>query len=141
MCRKVPRWLAKAGRLAEAEAILARVGGPEYARREMAAIRETLEPRERRPASASASCSSRAWRTFLVLGVGLAVLQQWCGINVIFNYAQEVFQAAGYNVSGVMQNDCHHRRRESRLHLRIDRDASTALAVASSCSSARRGWR
>jgi SP family sugar porter-like MFS transporter len=31
------------------------------------------------------------------------VLQQWCGINVIFNYAQEVFAAAGYDVSGIMQ--------------------------------------
>jgi SP family sugar porter-like MFS transporter len=36
------------------------------------------------------------------LGVFLAVLQQWCGINVIFNYAQEVFQSAGYGVSDIM---------------------------------------
>jgi SP family arabinose:H+ symporter-like MFS transporter len=39
-----------------------------------------------------------------MLGVFLAVLQQWCGINVIFNYAQEVFAAAGYGVSGIMFN-------------------------------------
>ena len=32
----------------------------------------------------------------------LAVFQQWCGINVIFNYAQEVFQAAGYDVGDLM---------------------------------------
>ena len=32
----------------------------------------------------------------------LAVFQQWCGINVIFNYAQEVFQDAGYGVSDIM---------------------------------------
>ncbi len=38
------------------------------------------------------------------LGVFLAVLQQWCGINIIFNYAQEVFQSAGYGVSGIMFN-------------------------------------
>jgi SP family sugar porter-like MFS transporter len=38
------------------------------------------------------------------LGVFLAVFQQWCGINVIFNYAQEVFQAAGYGVSEIMLN-------------------------------------
>ena len=36
------------------------------------------------------------------LGVFLAVFQQWCGINVIFNYAQEVFLAAGYEVSALM---------------------------------------
>jgi SP family sugar porter-like MFS transporter len=38
----------------------------------------------------------------LGLGVFLAVFQQWCGINVIFNYAQEVFQAAGYKVGELM---------------------------------------
>jgi SP family sugar porter-like MFS transporter len=40
----------------------------------------------------------------LFLGVALAVLQQWCGINVIFNYAQEVFSAAGYQISGILFN-------------------------------------
>jgi MFS family permease len=41
-----------------------------------------------------------------VLGIGvvLAVLQQWCGINVIFNYAQEIFASAGYAVSDTLFN-------------------------------------
>jgi SP family sugar porter-like MFS transporter len=30
-------------------------------------------------------------RTAVVIGVVLAVFQQWCGINVIFNYAEEIF--------------------------------------------------
>ena len=32
------------------------------------------------------------------------MLQQFCGINVIFNYAEEIYRAAGYGVSGVMLN-------------------------------------
>ena len=40
----------------------------------------------------------------LALGVFLAAFQQWCGINVVFNYAEEIFKAAGYDVSGVMFN-------------------------------------
>ena len=40
----------------------------------------------------------------LLLGIALAVLQQWCGINVIFNYAQEIFAAAGYQVSDILFN-------------------------------------
>ena len=46
------------------------------------------------------------WRTLtiLALGVFLAAFQQWCGINVVFNYAEEIFKAAGYDVSGVMFN-------------------------------------
>lgn len=43
-------------------------------------------------------------RGVIVIGVVLAVFQQWCGINVVFNYAQEIFSAAGYNVSDVLFN-------------------------------------
>jgi len=43
-------------------------------------------------------------RKVIVLGVVLAVFQQWCGINVIFNYAEEIFRAAGYDISTVLKN-------------------------------------
>jgi len=43
-------------------------------------------------------------RKVLILGIVLAVFQQWCGINVIFNYAHEIFSAAGYQVSDVLMN-------------------------------------
>ncbi len=41
-----------------------------------------------------------------VLGVGifLAVFQQWCGINVIFNYASEIFRQAGYDLNDTLTN-------------------------------------
>ena len=37
----------------------------------------------------------------LMLGLFIAVFQQWCGTNVIFNYAQEIFVGAGYDVDGM----------------------------------------
>jgi len=40
----------------------------------------------------------------LILGIVLAIFQQWCGINVIFNYAQEIFTNAGYSVSDILFN-------------------------------------
>ena len=40
----------------------------------------------------------------LGLGIFIAVFQQWCGINVVFNYAEEIFKTAGYDVSGMMFN-------------------------------------
>ncbi len=40
----------------------------------------------------------------LVTGVVLAVLQQWSGINVIFNYAEEIYRNAGYGVSDTLFN-------------------------------------
>ena len=40
----------------------------------------------------------------LCLGLFIAVFQQWCGTNVIFNYAQEIFQQAGYEIGDVLFN-------------------------------------
>ena len=40
----------------------------------------------------------------LLLGLIIAVFQQWCGTNVIFNYAQEIFVGAGFNVDGMFIN-------------------------------------
>ena len=37
----------------------------------------------------------------VLLGLVIAVFQQWCGTNVIFNYAQEIFTGAGYDVDGM----------------------------------------
>lgn len=40
----------------------------------------------------------------VLIGIIIAILQQWCGINVVFNYAQEIFTAAGYSVSNMLFN-------------------------------------
>jgi len=40
----------------------------------------------------------------LIIGIVLAVFQQWCGINIIFNYADEIFTAAGYSVGDMLFN-------------------------------------
>ncbi len=47
---------------------------------------------------------SRQNAAVLILGIFIAVFQQWCGTNVIFNYAQEVFQQAGYEIGDVLFN-------------------------------------
>ena len=44
------------------------------------------------------------YRRVLLLGLVIAVFQQWCGTNVIFNYAQEIFTGAGFNVDGMFIN-------------------------------------
>ena len=48
--------------------------------------------------------SSKKYRHVLLLGLVIAVFQQWCGTNVIFNYAQEIFVAAGFDVDGMFIN-------------------------------------
>ena len=48
--------------------------------------------------------SSKKYRKVLLLGLVIAVFQQWCGTNVIFNYAQEIFVGAGFDVDGMFIN-------------------------------------
>jgi len=98
-----PRWLVKNGRDAEAEKILARVGGTGFAGQALGEIRDTLASGEIRKVHFR-SLLGPGLAKVLVVGVVLAVYQQWCGINVIFYYAEEIFTAAGYGVSGVLFN-------------------------------------
>ncbi|HZP06260.1 MAG TPA: sugar porter family MFS transporter [Terracidiphilus sp.] len=97
-----PRWLASKKREQEAFAILEKLSGPDYARHVLEEFRSTtsLEPR----ASILRELAMPGVARALLLGIALAILQQWCGINVVFNYAQEIFAAAGYQISGILFN-------------------------------------
>lgn len=98
-----PRWLVKYGKTARAQAILTRVGGSEYARQEVANIQATLAGEEVRNVRYRDLLKPKLVK-IIALGIFLAVFQQWCGINSIFNYAQEIFSAAGYSISRMMFN-------------------------------------
>jgi MFS transporter, SP family, arabinose:H+ symporter len=98
-----PRWLAKkAANRPEALRILGRIGGEEYADSELASIEMTLS--EARAKNNLTLLKQPGISKLLILGIVLAVFQQWCGINVIFNYAQEIFSNAGYSVSDILFN-------------------------------------
>jgi len=43
-------------------------------------------------------------RRILLIGIALAVLQQWTGINILFNYAAEVYRSAGYGTNDIFLN-------------------------------------
>ncbi|HWC59435.1 MAG TPA: sugar porter family MFS transporter, partial [Verrucomicrobiae bacterium] len=98
-----PRWLAKNGKPDRARGILAKIGGKDYADAAVADIQSTLASEEVQRVRFSDLLEPRM-RKVMVLGVVLAVFQQWCGINVIFNYAEEIFRAAGYDISTVLKN-------------------------------------
>ena len=98
-----PRWLAKNGQAARARDILTKIGGQSYANAATVEIQSTLAGEEVRRVR-FADLLEPKLRKAIVLGVVLAVLQQWCGINVIFNYAPEIFRNAGYDISSVLKN-------------------------------------
>lgn len=98
-----PRWLAKNGKPDHARAILTKIGGASYANAAVADIESTLASEQTQRGSFTDLLDPKL-RKVLVLGIVLAVFQQWCGINVIFNYAEEIFRAAGYDISSVLKN-------------------------------------
>lgn len=97
-----PRWLMGKDREAEADRVLSRIGGERYSLNERTVIRK----------SSTAVRSDRSWRSLLapdvrkmlLLGLGLVVLQQGSGINILFNYAEEVYRDAGFGMSDVLFN-------------------------------------
>ncbi|MGZ7065119.1 MAG: sugar porter family MFS transporter [Candidatus Aminicenantales bacterium] len=98
-----PRWLVRKGRGGEAEKVLAKVGGAGFAGQAMSEIRETLAAPDIQKVRFRALLEPGLGRVLLI-GIALAVYQQWCGINVIFYYAEEIFSAAGYGVSAILFN-------------------------------------
>ena len=97
-----PRWQALHGEGHSARATLERIGGTAYAEEEMQSIAAANVAAKEQ--AGLATLFSKPFQRVLLLGIFIAVFQQWCGTNVIFNYAQEIFQSAGYSVGDVLFN-------------------------------------
>lgn len=97
-----PRWLLKVGKTETAFPILTKIGGEEYARREVSAIKASLSDMSEKVDFKA--LFNPVFIPVLIIGIVLAVFQQWCGINTVFNYAEEIFTAAGYGVSDTLFN-------------------------------------
>lgn len=96
-----PRWLVKSGRTEQARRVLARIGGEAYSRQETEAISATIAAEEVARVRLGDLLEPRLFRV-LLLGCALAVLQQWSGINVLFNYAENIFKQAGLAVNTIL---------------------------------------
>jgi MFS family permease len=81
--------------------ILQKIGGSsEYASAESSSISNALREEETQTVGWLGLLQPGV-RTVLLVGVVLAVLQQWSGINILFNYAEEVFRAAGLGANEI----------------------------------------
>jgi len=95
------RWLVKNGQDRHAEKVLTRIGGAQYARAEIASIKSTIGQDEVSRVHFRALLEPGLFKV-LMLGFFLAILQQWCGMNVVFYYAADIFMAAGYDMKQMM---------------------------------------
>ncbi len=92
-----PRWLASKGRWEESRRALERVVGGAQAETELREIRTSLEREETVPwINRVRELLRPGLRWALIVGVGLAILQQFVGINTVIYYAPTIFLIAGF---------------------------------------------
>lgn len=91
-----PRWLASRGRYDEASKTLARIGSGDFAENTINDIRASLTGESR---ATLKMVFSKAVRPAVVVGIVLAVFQQLCGINIVFNYTSTIFASVGADLN------------------------------------------
>ena len=89
-----PRWLIKAGKAAKAERILKKIGNTFFAEQSVMEIQSSLSNNS----NPVKSVFEKSVRPAVIIGITLAVFQQLCGINVVFNYTSTIFESVGANL-------------------------------------------
>jgi SP family arabinose:H+ symporter-like MFS transporter len=89
-----PRWLCRAGRENEAFEVLQRTAGDDAARIEIANIKDSLKEAKGKLADLFAP----GLRRVLITGIILAILVQFCGINILFSYTPIILKKAGWAI-------------------------------------------
>ena len=97
-----PKWLMSRGRMEDAAKTLVKIGDEEYVKAEIQALNQVNQAVQ--PKNNYAALFKGKMPKILLIGMVIAAFQQWCGINVIFNYAEEIFSTAGYGVSDILFN-------------------------------------
>lgn len=105
MIPESPRYLVASGRLEEAKAVLSSVGDPAASDEKIADIESTLDKNVKPKLSDIISRVTGKIHPIVWVGFGLAVLQQFTGINVVFYYGATLWQAAGFTEeNALLQN-------------------------------------
>ncbi|MCT1617066.1 sugar porter family MFS transporter [Kocuria indica] len=93
-----PRYLVSVGRPDEARSVLSRIHGDDAVDARVSKIRSTVD-NERKPRFADLRGSMAGLKPVVWVGIGLAALQQFVGINVIFYYSNVLWESVGFKES------------------------------------------
>lgn len=91
-----PRWLMKVGQNAKAEAVLRKIGSESFVNTTMVDIEKSLIGVQKQ---SFRNVFEKSVRPAVLVGVVLAVFQQLCGINVVFNYTSTIFESVGADLN------------------------------------------
>jgi SP family xylose:H+ symportor-like MFS transporter len=91
-----PRWLMKAGRPEKAKLVLSKIGAPAFVDTTLKAIEKSLTGSTKLSYKA---VFEKSVRPAVLVGITLAVFQQFCGINVVFNYTSTIFASVGSSLN------------------------------------------
>lgn len=94
-----PRWLTKKNYYDKSFDILNKLGGESFARFELSEIKESVKNIEK---IGWKELFKPEIRLIMIIGIILAVFQQWSGINVIFFYAPVIFEKTGLAVDAAL---------------------------------------
>lgn len=92
-----PRWLVIRKKEKQASAILHKIGGTGYATDSINSIQNTLRGNDAEKVGFK-EVFSKAALPAVIIGMGLAVFQQWSGANAIFNYGARIFESIGFSL-------------------------------------------
>ena len=93
-----PRFLVLRGQLDAADLVLNRLVGPDEASTKLPEIQDSLAGEDGPPRFSSILASDgTGMRPIVRVGIGLAVLQQFVGINVVFYYGAVLWQSVGFS--------------------------------------------
>lgn len=87
-----PRWLVKMGKPGKAKTVLQRIGNDVFVNHSLETIQQSLKGETKMSYRA---VFHTAYLPAVITGIGLAVFQQLCGINVVFSYASNIFESIG----------------------------------------------
>ena len=87
-----PRWLIKAGKNTQATRVLNKIGDVNFVNESINHIANSLKGATK---THYADIFKKGVLPAVLLGIGLAVFQQLCGINTVFNYAPKIFESIG----------------------------------------------
>ena len=87
-----PRWLAQNGNSEKASNILVKIGGIDFSNKTISEIQRSVTSITKVKFSA---IFEKNVLPAVLIGIGLAVFQQLCGINVVFNYTATLFESIG----------------------------------------------